>query len=65
MASTTFYALKIDSKLKWGSQVERAITGASKALNAIRLIQNYFNQNKLIQLVSSNFYYVLYYNLKV
>ena len=65
MASTTFYTLKIDSKLQWGSQVERALTLASKALNAIRLIQNYFNQNELIQLVSSNFYSVLYYNSKV
>ena len=31
-----------DSKLKWGPQVSSALSKSSKALNAIRLIKQYF-----------------------
>ena len=42
-----------------------ALTRASKALNAIRLIRTHFNQQELLQLVTSNYYSVLYYNSEV
>ena len=54
-----------DSKLRWGPQVQRTVQKAEKALNAIRLIKNYFEQSELLQLITSNFYSVLYYNSEV
>ena len=54
-----------DSKLGWGPQVQRTVQKAEKALNAIRLIKNYFEQSELLQLITSNFYSVLYYNSEV
>ena len=54
-----------DSKLQWGPQVTATITKASRALNAIRLIKHYFTQQELLQLITSNFYSVLFYNSEV
>ena len=54
-----------DSKLKWGPQVQRALQKADKALNALRLIRRYFVQEELIQLITSNYYSVLYFNSEV
>ena len=54
-----------DSKLKWGPQVSSALSKSSKALNAIRLIKQYFTQNELLQLITSNFYSILFYNSEV
>ena len=54
-----------DSKLKWSNHVSKVITKANKALNAIKLIRRYFNSTELLQLLTSNFFSVLYYNLEV
>ena len=54
-----------ESRLQWGPQVTNTLNKANKALNAIRLIKNYFNTNELLQLVTSNFYSVLFYNSEV
>ena len=54
-----------DAKLQWGPQVAMAITKASRALNAICLIRNYFNTDELLQLITSNFYSILFYNSEV
>ena len=54
-----------DSKLHWGPQVSAAITKASRALNAICLIRNYLNSSELLQLITSNFYLILFYNSEV
>ena len=51
-----------DSKLRWEPQVQRTVQKAEKALNAIRLIKNYFEQSDLLRLITSNFYSVLYFN---
>ena len=47
-----------NSKLMWGLQVQGGLQKAHKALNAIRLIQKYFEQSELLQLITSNFYSV-------
>ena len=39
-----------DSKSQWGPQVANAITKSTRALNAISLIRNYFNQEELLKL---------------
>ena len=54
-----------DSKLQWGPQVANAITKSARALNAISLIRNYFNQEELLKLVTSNYYSILFYNSEI
>ena len=54
-----------DSKLTWGPQVTNALSKSAKALNALRLVGRFFSKKQLIQLVTSNFYSILYYNSEV
>ena len=54
-----------DSNLQWGPQVTSTLKKANKALNAIKLIPNYFTSSELLQLVTSNFFSVLYDNSEV
>ena len=54
-----------DSKLKWGPQVANAISKSNKALNAIRLIRSFFSTGELLQLITSNFYSIFFYNSEV
>ena len=51
-----------DSKLQWASQVSNAITKAKRALHVIKLIRPYFTIEELQKLLTSNCYYILYYN---
>ena len=44
-----------DSNLQWGPQVTSTLKKANKALNAIRLINNYFTSNELLQQSVSTF----------
>ena len=46
-------------------QVANAISKSSKALNAIKLIRRFFNSKELSQLLTSNYYSILYYNCEV
>ena len=57
--------LTFDSKLQWGPHIYTVVTKANRALNAIKLIKKVFNTEELIQLVTSNFYSVLFYNSEV
>jgi hypothetical protein len=54
-----------DSKLQWPEQVSNAILKANHALFAIKLIKNYFTQQELCTLLTSNFYSLLYYNSEI
>ena len=54
-----------DAKLQWGVQVSNAINKAKKALHAIRLIRKFFNKKELNQLLTCNFYSILYYNCDI
>ena len=55
-------ANKFDSRLQWGAQVSNVIHTAKRALHAIRLIRRYFNRQELSQLLTANFYSILYYD---
>jgi hypothetical protein len=57
--------MTFDSKLKWGPQVSRAIKGANKALQAIKMIRKFFTTLEIIQLLTSNFFSRLYYGSEV
>ena len=54
-----------DSKLSWAPQVELSISKANRALNAIKIIRKFFNSKELIQILTSNFYSILFYNSEV
>ena len=54
-----------DSKMQWSNHVARAIKRSTKALNAIKLIKKFFNQQEVINLVTSNFYSILNYNSEI
>ena len=54
-----------DSKLQWQYKVQNAINKSKKALNAIILIRGYFTKYQLLQIITSNYYSILYYNSEV
>ena len=54
-----------DSKLQWAEQVAQSIKKAKKALYAVRIIKHYFNKVELRQLLTSNYFSILYYNSEV
>ena len=54
-----------DSKLQWSEQISNTIKRSMNALNAIRLIRRYFKRDELLNLVTSNFYSILYYNSEI
>jgi hypothetical protein len=63
--SINILGVTFDSKMAWSQQIRNAITKSSRALNALSIIRRYFNTKELLQLVTSNFYSILYYNSQV
>ena len=66
-SGTTINVLGVlfDCKLHWGPHIEKTLQKADKALNAIKLIKKYFNLDELLQLVTANYYSIMYYNAEV
>ena len=54
--------ISFDSKLQWHFQIAKAVNKSRNALHSIKLIRKYFTANETLQLLTSNFYSVLYYN---
>ena len=54
-----------DSKMQWSDHIAHAIKRATGALNAIRLIRKFFTKGELLQLITSNFYSILFYNSEI
>ena len=54
-----------DQKLQWSDQVAHTILKSNKALSAIRLIKFFFTTKELLQIITSNFYSVFYYNSEI
>ena len=54
-----------DSKLNWAKHVASQINKANRALHAIKMIRKYFSKDEILQLLTSNFYSILYYNSEV
>jgi endonuclease/exonuclease/phosphatase family metal-dependent hydrolase len=57
--------VQFDSKLQWSQHVATSIIKSNKALNAIKIIRKHFNTKELLQILTSNFYSILYYNSEV
>jgi hypothetical protein len=58
-------AIMFDSQLKWDIQVSQSIRKAKSALHGIKLIKKYFDKTELKQLLTSNYYSILYYNSEI
>lgn len=63
--SMNVLGVQFDNKMNWSHQVTKCIKKAKTALHAIKLIKGYFTINELKQLITSNFYSILYYNSEI
>ena len=63
--SLNVLGILFDSTLSWSSHISQTITKSKKALHAIKLIHKYFKQNEILNLLTSNFYSILYYNSEI
>ena len=63
--SMNVLGVQFDSKLTWEEHVNNTINKSKKALHAIRLIKKYFNKQELLNLLTSNFYSILYYSWEI
>ena len=57
--------VSFDSKLNWQTQIQQTISKSKKAIQALWLIRKYFNKQEMQQLITSNFYSILYYNSEI
>ena len=60
-----FLGVLFDQKMQWTDYVAHCILKSNKALSAIRLIKKNFTTKELLQLITSNFYSVLFYNSEI
>jgi hypothetical protein len=63
--SINVLGVQFDSRMQRSKHVRSAIIKSGKALNAIKLIKKYFNTKELVQLITSNFYSILFYNSEI
>jgi hypothetical protein len=54
-----------DSKIQRSNHVANIIQKSTRSLNAIKFLRKYFNTTELLQLLTSNFYSILYYNAEI
>ena len=54
-----------DSRLQWGDQIAHAIKKSNTVLHCVKQIKYYFNQNELLQILTSTYYSVKYYNSEI
>ena len=54
-----------DSKVNWSLHINNSINKAKRALHALKLIRPHFTPTELRQIVTSNFYSILYYNSEI
>ena len=63
--SMNVLGITFDAKLHWDNQFCLAITKSHKALCAINMIRKCFTNKELLQVVTANFYSVLYYRSEI
>ena len=64
-ASIDVLGVIFDQKLQWSDHIAHCVKKSSRALTAIQLIIKIFTTKELLQLVTSNFYSILYYNSEI
>ena len=67
MAKFTINVLGVifDSKLKWVDEISSDLLKANGALCEIRMLKKLFSSKQLVQVVTSTFYWVLFYNSEI
>ena len=63
--SINVLGVQFDSKLQWSDQIAQSINKSKRALHAIRLISKFLNKSEVKQLLTSNFFSILYYNCEI
>ena len=63
--SVNIFGVIFDNKLQWSNQVAQAINKSKKTLLSIKLITKYLTKSEIKQLITSNFYSILYYNCEI
>ena len=63
--SMNVLGVAFDCKLNWQIQVQKTITKAKSSLHAIQLISKHFNKKELLQIITANYYSILYYNSEI
>ena len=63
--SMNVLGVQFDAQLNWTEHINRITSKAIRSLHAIRLIRRFFNKSELLQLITSNFYSILYYNSEI
>jgi hypothetical protein len=54
-----------DSRMTWSEHIAKTTMKANKALNTVKLIRRYFETKEILNLLTSNYYSILYYNCEV
>ena len=63
--SMNILGVQFDSRLQWTEHISNTINKSKRALHAIKLIKKHFNKEELRQLLTANYYSILYYNAEV
>ena len=63
--SMNVLGVTFDSKLNWQTHIENATSWAKKALHTINLIRKHLSKEELLNLITSNYYSILYYNSEI
>jgi hypothetical protein len=63
--SMNVLGVQFDTNFNWSNQINNCIKKASTALHALRLIKGYFIPMELQNLLTANFYSILYYNSEI
>ena len=63
--SMNVLGVQFDAQLNWSEQVSRVTTKAKQSLHAIRIIKKYFSNSEIRNLITSNFYSILFYNSEI
>ena len=54
-----------DSKLNWQTHIANTLSKSKQALYAINLIRKFLTKSELLQVITSNYYSILYYNSEI
>ena len=57
--------ISFDSKLQWKHREQNAINKSKKALQVIYLFRKFFTKEKLLKVITSNYYSIFYYNSEI
>ena len=64
-SSMNVLGVLFDSKLQWQPQVSNTISKSKRALHALTMIRKYFNKEQLLNIITSCYYSILYYNSEI